>query len=253
MILKNHVIAITGAAGLLGSAFSRAIVRHGGRVVLGDIAAAKGCALEEELGSEHAVFVIVDTTKPDSIDQFIEEGIRRFGQIDSAVHAAYPRSLQWGTKFEDLKPEGLTEDLSHQLGGAILFSQRVIAHFRRQGHGTLIHIASIQGVSAPKFEHYQGTTMLSPIEYSAIKSGIISITRYLAKYCKGQNIRVNCISPGGILDKQPESFLQRYRNDCLSKGMLDTDDLTGTLIFLLSGQSRYINGQNLIVDDGWVL
>jgi len=251
--LHNHVVAITGAAGLLGSAFARTIVHQGGRVVLGDVAEDKGYAVEKDLGKENAIFVSVDSTKPDAIDMFIEAGISRFGHIDSAVHSAYPRSPQWGAKFEDLKPEGLGEDLSHQLGGAILFSQRMIAFFRKQGWGTLIHIASIQGVAAPKFDHYQGTAMVSPIEYSAIKAGIIAITRYLAKYCKGQNIRVNCISPGGILDKQPTSFLHRYKNDCLSKGMLDPDDLTGTLLFLLSDHSRFINGQNLIVDDGWGL
>ena len=181
MILKDQVVAITGGAGLLGSAFARVIVHEGGRVVLGDVAEDKGRAIEEELGEKNAVFVSVDTTKPDAIDRFIEAGINRFGHIDSAVHCAYPRSSQWGKKFEDLKPEGLAEDLFNQLGGAILFSQRIIAHFNQQHRGTLIHIASIQGVAAPKFEHYQGTTMVSPIEYSAIKSGIISITRYLAK------------------------------------------------------------------------
>ena len=127
----------------------------------------------------------------------------------------------------------------------------MINHFRLQGHGNLLHISSIQGVATPKFDHYESTNMVSPIEYSAIKAGVISITRYLAKYCKNQNIRVNCISPGGILDKQPESFLKKYRSSCLSKGMLDAGDITGALIFLLSEQSKYVTGQNIIVDDGW--
>ena len=69
--------------------------------------------------------------------------------------------------------------------------------------------------------------MNSPIEYSAIKSGVIAITRYLAKYLKKENIRVNCISPGGILSGQPENFLKKYNNDCSSKGMLDSSDLVG--------------------------
>lgn len=253
MLLHGQVVAVTGAAGLIGSSFSRGIVKQGGRVVLGDVAEAKGLALEEELGKDNALFVKVDTTDTASIDQFLKSGVERFGKIDSAVHSACPRSSQFGTRFENLQPEGLKEDLFNQLGGAILFSQRLIALFRQQGYGVLVHIASIQGVCAPKFEHYQETTMGSPIEYSAIKAGTISISRYLAKYCKGQNIRVNCLSPGGILDKQPESFLQHYRDSCLSKGMLDADDLTGTLVYLLSDQSKYLNGQNIVVDDGWML
>ena len=95
--------------------------------------------------------------------------------------------------------------------------------------------------------------MVSPIEYSAIKSGVISITKYLAKYLKNSNIRVNCISPGGIIDGQPKSFIEKYKDSCLSKGMLDSYDISGALIFLLSNKSSYINGQNIIVDDGWSL
>ena len=67
------------------------------------------------------------------------------------------------------------------------------------------------------------------------------------------NIRVNTISPGGILDGQPEVFLENYKAECISKGMLDAKDLTGTLIYLLSDMSQYVNGQNIIVDDGFTL
>ena len=95
--------------------------------------------------------------------------------------------------------------------------------------------------------------MTSPIEYTAVKSGIISLTSWLAKYFKNKNIRVNCISPGGILDHQTELFLEKYRSSCTNKGMLDPTDVAGTVLFLLSDQSKYINGQNIVIDDGWTL
>jgi len=252
-MLNGNVVLITGGAGLIGSSISKEVVKNGGKVIIGDISSNRGEALQDELGMDNALFIEVNTSDTTSIDQFIEAGQDHFGKIDSAVHCAYPMSKQWGTGFEDLKPEGLKDDLFHQLGGAILFSQRLILFFRKQGYGNLVHISSIQGVSAPKFEHYEGTSMVSPIEYSAIKSGIISITRYLAKYCKNQNIRVNCISPGGILDNQPEVFLEKYNSTCSSKGMMEAQDLNGTMIYLLSNMSQYINGQNIIIDDGWIL
>jgi NAD(P)-dependent dehydrogenase (short-subunit alcohol dehydrogenase family) len=253
VMLNNQVVAITGAAGRLGSAFSRAVVDNGGRVVIGDVVQKRGHQLAEELGTEMAVYFQGDLTDPEVIDEMVRVGVEKFGKLDAAVHSAYPVSSQWGTRFEDLQAKGLDEDLFHQLGGAILFSQRMIRHFREQGHGNLIHISSIQGVVAPKFDHYEGTSMVSPIEYSAIKAGVIAVARYLAKCCKGQNIRVNTISPGGILTDQPESFLEQYREDCVSKGMLDADDVTGALLFLLSEHSKYITGQNIVVDDGWIL
>jgi NAD(P)-dependent dehydrogenase (short-subunit alcohol dehydrogenase family) len=252
-MLSGKVVAITGGAGLIGSAFSKAIVENGGKVIIGDISRDRGEALQNDLGMDNALFVEVDTSDTTSIDEFIEAGKAYFGKIDSAIHCAYPRSEQWGSSFENIEAEGLKEDLFHQLGGAILFSQRIISFFKKQGHGNLVHVASIQGVAAPKFEHYDSTSMVSPIEYSAIKSGIISITRYLARYCSGQSIRVNCISPGGILDNQPASFLEKYNASCSSKGMMDAPDLNGTIIFLLSEMSKYINGQNVIIDDGWTL
>ena len=95
--------------------------------------------------------------------------------------------------------------------------------------------------------------MVSPIEYSAIKSGIISVTQYLAKYFKKKNLRINCISPGGIEDSQPILFKKRYKDSCLNKGLLKPKDITGTILFLIDESSQYINGQNIIIDDGWSL
>ena len=252
-MLNDLVVAISGGAGRIGSVFSKAIVDNGGKVIIGDISKQKGELLAQEFDLDRSLFIKSDITKPDQIENFIKVGLQKFGHIDVAVHCSYPRSPQWGTRFEDLQPEELKEDLFNQLGGTILYSQKFIRYFKKQGHGNLIHISSILGIAAPKFEHYEGTDMVSPIEYSAIKSGIIAITRYLAKYCKEQNIRVNCISPGGILAGQPESFLENYNKDCISKGMLDAEDVTGTLIFLLSDKSKYITGQNIVVDDGWSL
>ena len=252
-MLENQIVAISGGAGRIGSAFSKAVVENGGKVIIGDINSEVGNRLVSDLGDDVALFFEGNLTEPNTVDLMIRKGVEKFGKIAAAVHCAYPISEQWGTRFEDLKSAGLEKDLFNQLGGAILFSQRMVHHFRKQGHGNLVHISSIQGVATPKFDHYEGTDMVSPIEYSAIKAGVISITRYLAKYCKNQNIRVNCISPGGILDKQPESFLKKYRSSCQSKGMLDAGDITGALIFLLSEQSKYVTGQNIIVDDGWSL
>jgi len=252
-MLKNNIVAITGGAGLIGRSFSKAIVENGGKVIVGDVSVEAGNDIQNELGVENVKFIEVDATNTKSIDNFLKYGTDYFGKIDSAIHCAYPRSDQWGTKFEKIKAEGLKNDLYGQLGGAILFSQRVVDFFTKQGYGNLLHISSIQGVSAPKFEHYEGTKMVSPIEYSAIKSGVISITKYLAKYCKDKKIRVNCISPGGILDGQPDVFLKKYNSTCSSKGMMDANDLNGTLIYLLSDMSQYVNGQNIIVDDGWIL
>ena len=139
------------------------------------------------------------------------------------------------------------------LGGYFLTSQQMAVYFKKQGCGNIINISSIYGVMAPRFEVYEGTKMTMPVEYAAIKSSIIHLTRYMAKFYRNCNIRVNAISPGGVLDGQPQPFLERYGSYCLSKGMLEVDDLGGTVLYLLSDLSSSVNGQNIIVDDGYSL
>lgn len=194
-----------------------------------------------------------DVTTEAGIAALIEQAIATVGPLNSAVHSAYPTSAQWGCPFERLQASFLHEDLSNQLGGAILFSQQILRHFQANAGGNLVHISSIQGVSAPKFEHYQDIEMTSPIEYSAIKAGVISITRWLAKYYAGNNIRVNCVSPGGILDRQPPEFLRRYRESSTNIGMLSAEQVASAVVYLLSPGAQAVNGQNLLVDDGWSL
>ena len=252
-MLEGKVILITGAAGRIGAPLALSVVNAGARVVLVDVNRDRLNDLEAEMGSASCFSIHADTSSPDETDRCIASAVERFGRVDAAVHSAYPRSEGWGTRFEEIKKEHLDEDLSKHLGGAILFSQRILEFFKVQGHGNLIHVASIMGVVTPKFENYAGTKMSSPIEYTAIKAALIAMTKYLAKYYKGNKIRVNCISPGGILDQQPESFLEKYRSCCNDKGMLDADDLVGTALYLLSEQSRYVTGQNIIIDDGWSL
>ena len=147
----------------------------------------------------------------------------------------------------------LNYDIQKQLGGTIIFAQKITKYFLKNKRGNLVLVSSIQGISPPKFEHYKNLKMSSPIEYSAIKAGTISIGKYLAKYFKGKNIRVNIVSPGGIKDNQPAKFIKRYKKSCNSKGLLDGSDVSKLISFLLSNESKYITGQNLIIDDGWSL
>ena len=250
----TQTVLISGGAGRLGSAFVRALVFRGHKV----------CVLEnlpevnvfEQLNSnylESLEIVEGDATQPDDIDRAISCCVSRFGRLTAAVHCAYPRTPQWGVGFEELKVEELSENISKQLGGAIMFSQRIIRAFRKQKGGNLVHVSSILGIAPPKFRHYEGLGMTSPVEYSAIKAGTISVTRYLAKYCRQEGIRVNCISPGGIRDNHDPEFQKRYRDDCNSEGLLNGDDVVGALMFLLSPDSRFVTGQNIVVDDGWSL
>ncbi len=256
MSLEDKVTIISGAAGRIGSSTARTLLRKGASVILVDKDKSNLEDLYHELIKEQnrKIFIFpCDVTSENNILDLMKFCEKSSLHVNSAVHCAYPVSEGWGTKFENLKQEFLFQDLSMQLGSAIIFSRVVLNYFANMGGGNLIHISSIQGVQAPKFEHYEGTDMYSPIEYAAIKSGIISITRWLAKYYSNKSIRVNCVSPGGIKDSQPEVFLEKYRKSCINFGMLNSEQVASCICFLLSPESVAVNGQNLIVDDGWTL
>ena len=249
----KKTIIVTGGAGRIGSALAADLVKHDHKVLLGDINNSKLLKIKKKINSKNIETFQGDLTTKNNIDRFIKFGVKKFKNIHAAVHCSYPTSKKWGVKFEDLEETYLKNDLQKQLGGSIIFSQRIMKYFLKQKKGSLILISSIQGIQAPKFDHYKNLNMTSPIEYSAIKSGIISITKYLSKYYKNKNIRINCVSPGGIKDNQPKLFTKRYRQSCNSKGLLDGEDISKLILFLLSDKSKYITGQNLIIDDGWSL
>lgn len=257
MILKDKVIVVTGGAGTLGRAFCKTIVESGGIAVIGEADYEKGFAaclgLKSELNTLNIEAVSLDIISKSSISAAISHISEKYGKIDALVNNAYPRNINYGRKFEDVEYQDFCENTNSNIGGYFLTSQQFASFFVKQTYGNIINISSIYGVVAPRFEIYENTTMTVPVEYAAIKSALIHLTKYMAKYFKGKNIRVNAISLGGILDKQPGSFLKEYESYTLNKGMLDTSDITGTLVYLLSDLSHFVNGQNIIVDDGFTL
>lgn len=256
-MLQNKVIVITGGAGLIGKAFVNAVLEFGGTAIIADVNIEQSEALRNQVSesrSENQIDALaLDITSRTSLIECIKYVNDKYGRIDALVNNAYPRNKQYGRHFFDVEYDDFVENVGLNLGGYTLASQCFAKYFEEQGYGNIINIASIYGVIAPKFEVYNETSMTVPVEYAAIKAGLIHLTQYMAKYFKGMNIRVNTISPGGVLDDQSEVFLKNYRDQCMEKGMLEAEDLTGTLIYLLSDMSKYVNGQNIIVDDGFVL
>tara|TARA_B100001059_G_C17839663_1_gene591207 strand:+ start:4426 stop:5184 length:759 start_codon:yes stop_codon:yes gene_type:complete len=250
---KNKTYIVVGGLGLIGSVFVRHILKNNGNVIVADLTNNNHALFKELRKEKNFNFKNCDVNNDKSLDNLISFAIKNSKRIDGAIYCAYPKSKKWGAKFSLIERKYLNIDLNANLGSPIIFSQKIIKLFLAQKKGVLVHISSIQGVSSPKFEHYSGTNMTSPIEYSAIKSGVISITKYLAKLYKKDNIRINCISPGGIYENQPKSFIKKYKKDSGMKGLLDPSDLVGALQFILSDENKFVNGQNIIVDDGWTL
>jgi NAD(P)-dependent dehydrogenase (short-subunit alcohol dehydrogenase family) len=254
-MLKDRVVVITGGAGLLGRTFSAAAAEHGAHVVIADVDAAAAARVVAEISARtlRAEAATLDITNRAAIDALIARLHTTHGRIDAVVNNAYPRTPAFGRPLEQVEYQDFCAHVSAHLGGYFLVAQRFAEYFKAHGGGNIVNMASIYGVIAPRFDIYAGTTMTSPVEYAAIKAGVIHLTRYFAQYFKKDGIRCNALAPGGIEDGQPKEFVTAYGDHCGTKGMLAPADVAGSLVFLLSEQSRYLTGQCLVVDDGFSL
>lgn len=252
--LTGKTVIVLGAAGVLGRTITEAILTAGARRVLAlDINADALIELQTLLG-DRLHYRVVDMLDRRSIEDTLAVADRNFGGLDGAVNAAYPHNPRYGRHFFDVEYEDFCENTSLHLGGYFLFMQSCARYaLNSKRDFSLVNLSSIYGSMAPRFSIYEGTTMTMPIEYAGIKAGLENITRYVNSYMKGRStlFRANCVSPGGIRFGQDQTFLDSYKKHCIGKGMLDGDDVVGSIVFLLSDASRYVAGQNLIVDDGF--
>ena len=242
-------ILILGANGRIGFALSDFFLKNNFKIIAvdKDLKRFKGKKISD------LVKIKIDLSSDKNIKKLVKK-ISKEKDIDGIIYSLYPKTNSWGEKFEKITQSHVKENLYNQLGIPILFLKNIYKFLmKKKIKSSIVMISSIQGVMAPKFHHYHNLNMTSPIEYSAAKAGIISLTRYLAKYIQNKDLRINCISPGGIYDNQNKIFVKRYKNDCISKGLLDPKDLCNTVKFLISDDSKYIRGQNILIDDGWSL
>jgi NAD(P)-dependent dehydrogenase (short-subunit alcohol dehydrogenase family) len=132
-----------------------------------------------------------------------------------------------------------------------MLCQQIIPVMKQNNSGSIVNISSIYGTVGPDFDVYSGTNLTMPAAYSAIKGGVVNFSRYLASYYGRDNIRVNCVSPGGIFDHQPAIFVNNYERKVPLGRMGTPADISPAVSFLLSDESSYITGHNLMVDGGW--
>ena len=242
--LNGKVIIITGGNGLLGKS------------IIKDVNKAGGVAINLDINHKTNIFkrrINCDISNVNSIDSAINIILQEFGQIDGWVNNAYPRTSDWNTKFENIKIDSWKINVDLQLNTIFICCQKVLKIMKKQKFGNIVNIASIYGIVGPDFNLYQNIEITMPAAYSAIKGGVINFSKYLASYYGKNNIRVNCVSPGGIFNHQNKNFIKRYESKVPLKKMAKPDQISPAIIFLLSDSASYITGHNLIVDGGWTI
>lgn len=180
--------------------------------------------------------------------------LKKINKIDAIIICVYPKIKKKNfDKSLDLNFKELSNEVNNHLKPFYNLNKIFIKYFEKKKGGVILNFASIYGSFLPRFEIYKNTKMNMPIYYSIAKSSIIMMTKYLAKEYLDKKIRINSISPGGVFDFQNKSFLKNYGKFCAHKNLLDEEDVSGLVEFLVSEESKKITGQDFIIDDGFTL
>ncbi|MBW8010247.1 MAG: SDR family oxidoreductase [Chloroflexi bacterium] len=261
--LKSRVAIVTGGAGLLGTQFCITLAEAGARVVVADINAEAAQAVADQLvkGGAEALAVSADVTDPQSVAQMVFATQDAYSRLDILVNSAAldpkfdpQHAKQHTNSFEDYPLEIWNQALEVNLTGVFLCSQAAVKPMLEQGSGVVINICSTYGLAGPDQRIYQRegqSPAYKPVAYSVTKAGVLGLTKYLATYYAGKNIRVNALTPGGVFNDHEDEFVKVYSARTVLGRMAEKDEMNGALLFLASDASTYMTGANLVVDGGW--
>lgn len=253
--LKGKTALITGGSGHLGKAICVEFANQGVNLIILD----KLNPDEQVLGNLKQKDVTVDFFQVDlesteSRKEFIEMAVKEDKELDFLVNnAAFVGTADasgWSVKFENQSIESWRRALEVNLTAPFHLVQGLEILLRKSKHASIVNLGSIYGSLGPNWELYKGTEMGNPAAYAASKGGLIQLTKWLATTLAPQ-IRVNCVSPGGIERQQDIKFATKYIDRTPLKRMATEEEIVSSILFLISDASKYITGQNFQVDGGW--
>jgi NAD(P)-dependent dehydrogenase (short-subunit alcohol dehydrogenase family) len=262
--LQNKNAIVTGGAGILGNKFCHGLAEYGAKVAVVDIREREAIELAKELEQVHgveAMGVACDVADPDSVKSMTSRIIDQFGTVDILLNNAASKSddlSSFFAPFEDYSLKEWKNIMSTNIDGMFLVAQAVGKEMLSSGRGgSIIQTSSIYGLVASDSRIYEGSEYLgtqinTPAVYAASKAAVIGLSRYLAAYWAEQNIRVNTLIPGGVESGQNKVFVEQYSRRVPMKRMGTPDEFVGAVLFLASGASSYVTGQEFVVDGGLV-
>jgi NAD(P)-dependent dehydrogenase (short-subunit alcohol dehydrogenase family) len=263
--LTGRTALITGAAGLLGREHAAALLESGATVVLTDVSidalASAQDTLAQQFDAARVRTHVMDVSDSAGVRGVAE--VLRGSPVDILVNNAAidPKVRPAGDLMETSRLENFPiEDWDLQirvgLTGAFVCAQVFGAAMAARGGGVILNIASDLSVIAPDQRLYRKDGVpderqpVKPVTYSVIKAGLVGLTKYLATYWADRGVRCNALSPGGVYAGQPDAFVQRLSSLIPLGRMADRDEYRSAVQFLCSDASRYLNGQNIVIDGG---
>ena len=252
--IKDSVILITGAAGQLGQATITEAIKCGAKLICLDLSmnALSEASIKNGWGN-NVLLCSADITSECSVKEAVNLGLERFGVIDALINNAGVSTFQ---PWRERTVEDFDWVTSVNLKGTFLCIKEYLSYLIKSKHsGSIVNVASFYGVISPDPRIYTDCNRRNSEVYGATKAGVIQMTKYFAVngVLDGANVRVNGIAPGGIknsTDPQGEDFQRLYSERCPLKRMGEVEEMVGPMLFLISTDASYINGQTMIIDGG---
>lgn len=246
--LKDKVVLITGGEGFFGQCLTEALVEAGGTVITASPFLDNANKMVAEFKGRGLTVTAkyVDQTDHDSILKLKEEIAKEYGGLDIFINNAVARPMK---RYDD-PLETWIESLRVNATGMFDITREMGEMIGEKDGGVIVNMGSMQGLFGADFSLYEGTDMDSPPDYHFHKGGMVALTKYLARKLAPQNIRVNCICPGGLYTGQDEAFVAKYNKKVPLGRMAGHDDIKGVVVFLASQASSYITGETILMDGG---
>lgn len=259
--LTGKRAVLTGAGGLLGPVWIRALLEAGVAVLGLDLfpptSESKLGRLVDQWGDAWQ-FAQADVRDRAALERVRNEHLAE--GVDIVINNAgidQPPRPGKGWKVEEFPWDDFQSVLAVNLGGAFQVAQVMSPALKTNDGGSIINIGSLYATVSSDARNYDHMPMdppfIKPPAYGASKAGLHNLTRYLAAHWGDQGIRVNTLSPGGIAGGQDSDFVRKFTARVPLRRMGEHADLVAPLLFLASDASAYITGQNLQVDGGYTV
>lgn len=253
-LFTNNVILIAGGNGLIGTELVSQLCKTKAKLVVIDIESSK----LPNVQNLH-YYKVGKNFSPKEVFEFmnsIENDVGPINGLINCMNYKFSDEKEYFSNFYDYSFEVWQEIITGNLNNSFLLSREVGLRMAKRKSGSIVNFCSIYGAElAPDFKIYEnvninGHLMTTPIPYSVSKGGIQAMTKHMATYWAKSGVRVNSISPGGVLNNQKDDFVKAYSNRVPMGRMAKVEEVVGLPIFLLSPLASYITGQNFFVDGG---
>ena len=260
--LDNQVAVVTGACGKLGPIWVDALLEAGAAVAALELGGAPASdayqAVAGKAGDRVRRFDC-DITSRSSIEAAAAAVAAQMGTPSVLVNNAGidqpPDSPGGRHQLHQLPIEQFRRMVEVNLLGTFQVIQVFGEQMAARGDGSIVNIGSLYASVSPDpnfYEHLAGNApFIKSPAYGASKAGVVSLSKFFATHWAGRGIRVNTLSPGGVLAGQDEQFKAKYGARVPLRRMAQAGDLTGPLVFLASRASSYVTGHELRVDGGF--